>query len=46
MNVFRPDVVRPSLTQEQALAAAPNGAGVNPPQYGQVIQGAQQATGV
>ena len=29
-----------------ALAAAPNGAGVNPPQYGQVIQGAQQATGV
>jgi hypothetical protein len=29
-----------------ALAAAPNGAGVSPPQYGQVIQGAQQATGV
>ena len=28
-----------------ALAAAPNGAGVNPPQYGTVIQGAQAATG-
>lgn len=26
VNVFRPDVVRPSLTQEQALAAAPNSA--------------------
>ena len=26
VNVFRPDVVRPSLTQEQALAAAPKSA--------------------
>jgi aspartyl-tRNA(Asn)/glutamyl-tRNA(Gln) amidotransferase subunit C len=26
VNVFRPDVFRPSLTQEQALAAAPNSA--------------------
>ena len=26
VNVFRPDVVRPSLTREQALAAAPKSA--------------------
>lgn len=26
VNVFRPDVLRPSLTQEQALAAAPKSA--------------------
>ena len=36
---------QPAIPDMGALAAAPNGAGVAPPQYANVVAGAQQATG-